>query len=395
MAELKFEAILDPNRIKSQLKDLFQPQTIKTNIQQTVSSGSEPKLSGSSEYAELKAMYGKGDSQPQDEQKPQESEEKSEGIVSMLGSIGKMLGPLAVLKEIKFISDFVKILVGFIGLGILMLLKGIINGVKAVVEWVKELPAFIEALPEKIGEFITNLWSTLKEQFPFLQRVEDAVKLVWAKLIEFKDLAMAFFKDPVGVFKQGLMFIWEYMKEKFPFLEKIEEAIKFVRDRIIDGWEKAKEFFTPLKEKVFELFNKIVEFVKPFVSFIATALAKFFNDPIGTLKSALQFVWNVISDLPSKIWNFMTKLPSLIANALKKVLTGGLNPFRKESIEDAIITKTGKVIHTDPNDMIFATKNPQGMGGSKTINLYGVMPSEVIQYIKREFASNSVDFGRF
>ena len=60
-----------------------------------------------------------------------------------------------------------------------------------------------------------------------------------------------------------------------------------------------------------------------------------------------------------------------------------------------IITKSGKVIHTNPNDTIIATQTPGAQGGGNTFNFYGVTPDDFIDTIKRELGVDILRSGRF
>ena len=105
--------------------------------------------------------------------------------------------------------------------------------------------------------------------------------------------------------------------------------------------------------------------------------------------------WDYLKDIGSKIWNTIisvwdwnldiaAKMWDWIKNTWAWGLDIGANlwDWIKEklgigvkgttgtgtAVTDAIITPTGTV-YTSPNDYIIATKNPGGMGGSKTINI--------------------------
>lgn len=90
---------------------------------------------------------------------------------------------------------------------------------------------------------------------------------------------------------------------------------------------------------------------------------------------------------------FIPKLDwSDFISKIKGFFSGGAS----DSIEDGIITKTGQVIKTDPNDTIYATKNPGiGMGNHTVMNFYGVTSQEVVELIKREMYMSASSRTRF
>lgn len=67
-----------------------------------------------------------------------------------------------------------------------------------------------------------------------------------------------------------------------------------------------------------------------------------------------------------------------------------------EVVQDAIITKRGEVIKTDPNDTIIATKNLGGLGGGNTFIFNGFGMDEAMERVKRELGTDiNTNSGRF
>jgi len=91
---------------------------------------------------------------------------------------------------------------------------------------------------------------------------------------------------------------------------------------------------------------------------LMTALFKVIQDP----KKAGDIASGALDDLASLYKTFGTD----VFDAVKK--TGGEigNTIKGESVQDAIITKDGKVIRTSPEDNIIATK---GMPGSQKVEI--------------------------
>ena len=75
----------------------------------------------------------------------------------------------------------------------------------------------------------------------------------------------------------------------------------------------------------------------------------------------------------------------------------GFNPATGnfEQVNDAIITKNGKVIRTNPNDSIIATQNPGATGGTNIINMFGVTTEKMIQEVERILGTSVNRSARF
>ncbi len=85
-----------------------------------------------------------------------------------------------------------------------------------------------------------------------------------------------------------------------------------------------------------------------------------------------------------------------VGKFLDKVFMGAVSANNREklnkgtTVHDAVITPKGEVIHTDPKDYLFATKNPGGMGGmivNINGNIYGVNANDISIALKRELAN--------
>lgn len=368
MAELRLKILADLKQLKKDLKDL---------MKERFKIGVEGNARGAGK-----------------------SEKKQTGLLdNIAGSVAKSAIWLAIIagffKALQPLFDLLQVGVNLIAVVVFKILRWVINELPSLlsniwqnitdwisqaIDWIKSLPAniwnFLKELPGKIWGFmvagfnfvketIIGLWNTFKEWFPFLEKVEGAVKIVGSFIKELISVASSFFSDPVGTLKEGFSEVWEFLKEKLPFLEKIELVMKNV-------FEKIKEIFS-----------------------------SFFSDPVGKFKEALMFVVEAIKNLPAQIWSFMQRLPDLIGRALKGILSFGggvLNSIfgrSNKNVGDAIITKRGDVVRTSPDDTIIAAKGIGDAGGSKTFNFYGVTPQEMIDLIKQELGQDKFTATRF
>lgn len=332
-------------------------------------------------------LSGGGDGTPRSKKKS-----GSNKVLAFFGKkLFKLLGPLAVLMKLDELLQISKLLVFFVGFSLLKIFKWVWQGIEALInlDW---------------SSILAVVWEKIVQLNPILGMVVSAVKTVWNWVKILWNGLKAFFANPVEFIRQGMLDVWNFLKEKLPFLEKVEVAIKWVWEVLKQTWEGLKVFFSDpvgiikqafsnvwelLKQKL-PFLQKVEDWVKKTYDNIKTTITNFFKDPGKVFKDALQFIWDVLTSLPQKIWDLVQQLGTTIVNGIKSAL--GF----KIGVQDAIITKRGDVIRTDPNDTIFATKNPNGMGGGqKVFNFYGVTSSEMLDVLKRELAEDVNIAGRF
>lgn len=143
----------------------------------------------------------------------------------------------------------------------------------------------------------------------------------------------------------------------------------------MDGGESIiGDFLGPFKDfdlgKIFKgMLDRVLNLVKTYGKWIIIAMF-----PI----SALYFFWDeivaFISSIPDKIIGFFVSMKDSIRALLKDILPesfiNGLKSIgidlgsNSERVNDAIITKDGKVIHTHPDDNIYAFKKLPGATGA-------------------------------
>lgn len=278
---------------------------------------------------------------------------------------------------------------------------------------------------------ISKLWDTLK---PNLIAIGQSLVDVW-KTIEpdLMDFIKWFQKDILPtVIKIGGTFInilgktikkivddfkwfWNFMK---PILKPLGNAIKGFAQVMSGIWKKLEEWgidellsniISPISklQTVFEALGGLKEWWDNF-KLSGTGLWEY-------LKKSFSNIWNEITKGFTDLWDFIKK-PFLImitglvdgVNAAIKAMQfwekdksklsdtikwgygynsqgefgkrqynsqGLYNIIPEKKVNDAIITKTGQVIKTDPQDYIFAMKQPQRLassasgGGTYTINI--------------------------
>jgi len=318
------------------------------------------------------------------------------GVKGVLGSIVKGAGVFAALRSITFIADFVKIIVNFAGLLFLLIgkfVKWIFTNLPTwfgkLIDWIKSLWSIFKEKIGQLWQIIKDKISELKERLvEWLKSLPDKIKEklseIWntliTKIIEFKDMLISKVIELKDRIVEKVVMVVDWIKS---LGERIGEFISNLKEslleRLLSLKEKISEIITNLKEKLSEKFELIKEKLKIIVD---------------NIKEKLSSVIDYLKELPQKIWDKMKALGSIIANSIRGVISS-LNPFkRKETSTDAIVTKD-RVIKTDPNDTIIATKGGMGTGSNKTFNFYGVTPKEMLDVIKRELANDRNISSRF
>lgn len=363
MAELKLKILPDLGKLKKDLQDLLKNK-FKIGVQGEGGAGG--------------AAAGGG--------------KKSTGL---LGGIFKRLLPLGVLLSLKPITDILSLILNFAALGILLLFK-----------WFKQFTEFKANLAIKIWEHIkTGFTWVVDKLIEWFSIIKEKLNNVRDKLVQWlKELPAKiwnFLKELPAKIWQFIKVSYEWLRENVPMLiQKVVNWLIAIKDKVV---AKVAELKDKLVEKVKGLKDKIVQKFKEVKENLVAKLLELKDKIVEKFKALkdgvvekLKTLVDKIKDLPQKIWDFIKGLPSLIASALKSALNWGKSWFGGGSttVEDAIIKPNGQVIKTNPNDTIIATQTPNA-GGSKVINLYGVTPVEIIDFLKRELSEDVNKLSRF
>jgi hypothetical protein len=422
MAQITIDVLADLKKLQQQLTGFFK-QKFQANVQGGGGSGRASSFAGegkgiigalkkelrdvqqaiddASSQDEINALLKKQEGLQKELKTAQSGGQSSLApIATLLKGIFTVLGPVAVLLKILDyfkVFDLVFAFVMTAVLNIWELLKWLGKVIWEGIKWLWNLLGnilakvwgWIKIVAQAIWDGLKWLWGFMK---PILAAVWDAVKSVALRIWD----TIKWLWSLIG---PVLAKVWEWIKVGWEILKevgaKIWEGLNNVWLRITEVWtDKVQPILTKVWDVLSSIFTKIVDMV-----------TAFFNDPVGTLKKALQFIWDILSGLPGKIWNLMKQLPSLIASAIKGAISffgGGSGGGRtigggsSTSVTDALITKDGKVIRSHPSDnTIFTKNNTLGGGGGTVINLYGVTQKEMIDYVRRELGKEIHKVGRY
>ena len=399
------------NSVKDSLKD------IPADITSTVKSvgGTSDAVSAS------KSVKGVAE----DVSKDKSSEGIAEGISGMTGSIKQMAGAVGVIAIgtafvgklleaiqpiISVMGNIMKVILMPLGLMLFTLLKPVmIWFIKLMPLWfafVKDpgkgfAPLFNKIL-EGIGQFIIfSVEQNIKHFVKQIQALLKLPKLIWDFIQLLPKMIWDFMvKLPELIWNltKGLAsMIWDFVKELLP--EPIIKAVEFVSEKIV----KVIDGLFDMKNKFISRLIDVKTYIIKMIGNLSSLRNKIVNKIVemkDRLVSRLSNIWSSITSLPSQIWNKVRGLASLIASKIKSIIPK-FPSLKNTFVNDAIITPRGEVIHTDPNDTLFAVKNAGAGGGGgmgKTINVYITLDrreEDVANQIKRELISELDRTGRF
>lgn len=175
-------------------------------------------------------------------------------------------------------------------------------------------------------------------------------------------------------------FIWEKVIKPIP--DAIATIFTFVGE-IISGMTSSLAN-NPIVQAITNAVTNVFSFVLGIFDSMIAGAKEFAEDPKG-------FILNLWTNVTTAVGDFFSKLIDAILNFdLGEIMSGAFDKAKdmaggafegaknffggifgkddEENVNDAIITKTGKVIHTDPEDNIIATKNDPAHVGMNNNN---------------------------
>lgn len=154
---------------------------------------------------------------------------------------------------------------------------------------------------------------------------------------------------------------------------------------VITNWEPIKEFFLNLWTSIQEFVMARITAIRDFMVGMFTAIKEFFVGIWTSIKDFFKGIWdgmvqmvedavNKILDFLKPVLDFVNKIIAGIERAISFV--GSKLGGKSKSVKDAVISPSGDVVSTSPNDWLIATQNPAALGmgatgGGIIINLNG------------------------
>ncbi|MEI0797306.1 hypothetical protein R4Q14_03120 [Brachyspira intermedia] len=235
----------------------------------------------------------------------------------------------------------------------------------------------------KIGGTFINIWGKT------IKKIVDDFKWFW----NFMKPILKPLGNAIKGFAQVMSGIWKKLEEwgidellsniisPISKLQTVFEAVGGLKEWWdnfkLSGeglWEYLKESFSNIWTKISKEFTDLWDMIrKPFLIMITGLI-----DGVNAAIKAMQFWEKDKTKLKDTIqWGYEYNSQGVFG---KRVYNsqGLYNIIPEKKVNDAIITKTGQVVKTDPQDYIFAMKQPQKLanaagssgGGNYTINIY-------------------------
>lgn len=229
-----------------------------------------------------------------------------------------------------WIGEKINAVTGFIGAG-LETIKGAWMAVwQFLLEFTKNIVGFIVGVPVAYLDFFFPQWEQK------LRMVVDKAVELWT---QFKDWLAALW----GIITENTLAALEMLYGIIvPAIEKIKEVWNAV-------WGAVGDFFKTIWDAIKETVRESVDWI------------------MDKIQPAIDMAMKLI-DLVKNLGKTAGKAGSTSLDFLSSGVSSLISRGRKVSnVDDAIITPQGNIIRTNPNDWLFATKNPAGMGASLVI----------------------------
>lgn len=226
-----------------------------------------------------------------------------------------------------------------------------IKGDDIATKFIKILLEFVLKLPGLIAQ---GLWVLFKAAWDIGYAI--GTMLADYIIIPLQEQFKKYIEKVVELWSEVVGFMADVWKEVFSFLQT------YLIDPILNFWKKIWSYITDIKKNVLDW---IKEYIK-------TPITDFF----GKIKTGIENIWDSISKwleeyITNPIKSFFNKIKDWVSNLWNKISGNSTKEKESQSVSDAIIAPGGKVITTDPQDYLIATKDPSSLigSGSKISNL--------------------------
>lgn len=306
-------------------------------------------------------------------------EENPKLVKNIMLAVGAISALLVVVGGLGLILSSVSApllaIVGLIaGLGYIIVKSGdkISDFVSSILEseFMQALKLLAERYLVSLRKGLTRLWENLKELWNFIKPVLIPVlkflgKVIGAILLGAIMAALAAFRAIIAVIQVVIKFIKELLEAVVNMAKDWIESVKWLAGKVSDKFKQIKTF---IKEEL----NSIKETWK----IVWNAISDFFVGIWDGIKSKVSSVvdWimdkvNAVKDVVGGIGDVLGGVGRSVAGAAKSVV----------GVDDALITKGGKVVKLNPKDNLLAFKG--GMGGGVSVNInapvYGMDEEDV------------------
>lgn len=228
---------------------------------------------------------------------------------------------------------------------------------------------FMEVVGEKLAKIITPLIQMASKSVEFLTNFEavgDKLKGIF-EFIDTKTGLITVLKDAWAnisiVFQQQLLpalkELWKALEPLHPFFIALGQVLGVAFVAAI------------------YLVIKAIEMLVIFVTTLLTWLAKLYTFIYGPMAQGFKKMVEVIEPVALMVERLVKALGNITTSGIEKIKNFFSGGDKKSStkVNDAVISPSGRVITTNPNDFLIATQNPAGLagagGGGVTVNING------------------------
>lgn len=214
-------------------------------------------------------------------------------------------------------------------------------------DWAEGVKSFVSEFIKfnELGQFAQGIWQVIVDFFNTYMRP------AWNSLVQtIKDnkdtllLLTGYFTKYIGIITAGVFIAgMTALVMMFQAVEKAIKAVQWVIDKLSDAFV-----------SLMKLIDKVI------------AKWQAFKSAVGGLGGSIS----------NTVGGWLSGIGNTVGNVL--------------GINDAVISPSGQIVTTNPNDWLIATQNPAGLGGGGiTINLNGTFmsPRETMQQITDEIAT--------
>jgi len=302
------------------------------------------------------------------------------GIAKMTAPILSALGPLGVIAALLSDMPIVGIILKMMKAVLLLPMQAILPILKPVlIAWAyfmsltlpiwQAIGGAIDIMVTALGSFIANVWEGLKGLGEAIWKyivdgfagIVDIGKTIWEKIIKPAFDALA----SVGTW------IWEQIVK--PAFDTLASVGTWIWEQIIKpAFSTVVNFGTWIWDYFVLGLNNLANF--------GTWIWDYFVLGLNNLANFGTWIWDYfvaglkdVADFGTWIWNLIKSPFAYLGSLLKDTYNWFANSKLGQligltAIEDGIV-QNGRVITTHPDDYIVATKNPQSLGGNKSVNI--------------------------
>lgn len=290
-------------------------------------------------------------------------------IGGLIGGLDSVTGFLKVIGGLinQLVAPFVPILIGLMKPVFVLMQKAMGLLIKFFQDPVGNLKALFESFKGAIANILGVDPKELNGFFTAIKNIVMGFVDVFKGIFNFwKAFFQGDFKAAFMALKQIMSGLWQVLKNIFVALW---EELKLI---LIGLWNNLPLILASIWEALKTVFVGLWELLKLLWIAEFEALKKILSLSWEVLKGIGSFIWDSLVSVFTSAFSVLKNIGKWISDKIKSFIGIGRSSSGETRVNDAIITSDGRVIRTNPQDTIIATKNPGGLGGGGVvINIQG------------------------